>query len=33
MRNLPKNRFESPPRTLTIGARYDRMMQAFGGKG
>jgi 2-hydroxyacyl-CoA lyase 1 len=22
-----------PPRVLTIGARYDRMMEAFGGKG
>ena len=30
---LPANRFDSPPRTLTVGARYDRMMEAFGGKG
>jgi thiamine pyrophosphate-dependent acetolactate synthase large subunit-like protein len=22
-----------PPRVLTIGARYDKMMEAFGGKG
>ena len=30
---LPKDRFQSPPRSLTVGARYDRMMEAFGGKG
>ena len=28
-----EHRFDSPPRTLTVGARYDRMMEAFGGKG
>ncbi len=30
---LPKDRFQTPPRVLTVGARYDRMMEAFGGKG
>jgi 2-hydroxyacyl-CoA lyase len=30
---LPDNRFESPARVLTVGARYDLMMEAFGGKG
>jgi 2-hydroxyacyl-CoA lyase 1 len=30
---LPKDRLQSPPRTLTVGARYDRMMEAFGGRG
>jgi 2-hydroxyacyl-CoA lyase 1 len=29
---LPKNE-PLPPRVLTIGARYDKMMEAFGGKG
>ncbi len=30
---LPDERFTSPPGSLTVGARYDRMMEAFGGKG
>jgi 2-hydroxyacyl-CoA lyase 1 len=30
---LPDERFKSPPGVLTVGARYDRMMEAFGGKG
>jgi 2-hydroxyacyl-CoA lyase len=30
---FPEDRGELPPRVLTIGARYDRMMEAFGGKG
>jgi len=30
---LPDDRFTSPPRTLTIGSGYERMMEAFGGKG
>ena len=30
---LPEDRLKSPPRVLTVGARYDRMMEAFGGKG
>ena len=30
---FPEDRNQLPPRVLTIGARYDRMMEAFGGKG
>jgi 2-hydroxyacyl-CoA lyase 1 len=30
---FPANRGKLPPRVLTIGARYDKMMEAFGGKG
>ena len=30
---LPDDRFTAPPRTLTIGSGYERMMEAFGGKG
>jgi 2-hydroxyacyl-CoA lyase 1 len=30
---LPEDRFQSPARVLTVGARYDLMMEAFGGKG
>jgi 2-hydroxyacyl-CoA lyase 1 len=31
---LPEDRLRSlPPRALIYGARYDRMMEAFGGKG
>jgi 2-hydroxyacyl-CoA lyase 1 len=30
---LPKERFEAPPGVLSVDARYDRMMEAFGGKG
>ena len=30
---FPADRAKLPPRVLTIGARYDRMMEAFGGKG
>jgi 2-hydroxyacyl-CoA lyase 1 len=30
---FPEDRGQLPPRVLTIGARYDRMMEAFGGKG
>jgi len=30
---LPKDRFSAPPRVLTIGSGYERMMEAFGGKG
>jgi len=30
---LPADRTQVPPRVLTVGARYDRMMEAFGGKG
>jgi 2-hydroxyacyl-CoA lyase 1 len=30
---FPEDRGALPPRVLTIGARYDRMMEAFGGKG
>jgi 2-hydroxyacyl-CoA lyase 1 len=30
---FPKDRRQLPPRVLTIGARYDKMMEAFGGKG
>ncbi len=29
----PDNPFENPPRALIYGARYDKMMEAFGGKG
>jgi 2-hydroxyacyl-CoA lyase 1 len=31
--SMPENRAEMPPRVLTIGARYDKMMEAFGGFG
>jgi 2-hydroxyacyl-CoA lyase 1 len=30
---MPDNPADIPPRVLTIGARYDRMMEAFGGRG
>lgn len=30
---LPDDRLTAPPRTLTIGSGYERMMEAFGGKG
>ncbi|MBL4721617.1 MAG: oxalyl-CoA decarboxylase [Alphaproteobacteria bacterium] len=30
---LPDNVKEIPPGVLTVGARYDKMMEAFGGKG
>src|SRR5262245_37481690 len=30
---LPKNRLQSAPRSLTVGACYDRMLEAFGGSG
>ena len=30
---FPADRGKLPPRVLTIGARYDKMMEAFGGKG
>jgi 2-hydroxyacyl-CoA lyase 1 len=30
---MPANPFEAPPRVITYGARYDKMMEAFGGKG
>ncbi len=30
---FPEDRRQLPPRVLTIGARYDKMMQAFGGGG
>ena len=30
---FPDDRGQLPPRVLTIGARYDKMMEAFGGKG
>jgi len=30
---FPENRRQLPPRVLTIGARYDKMMEAFGGRG
>jgi len=30
---LPDDRFTAPPRVLTIGSGYERMMEAFGGKG
>ncbi len=30
---FPEDRKQLPPRVLTIGARYDRMMEAFGGRG
>jgi 2-hydroxyacyl-CoA lyase 1 len=30
---LPANRLEGLPHLLTVGARYDKMMEAFGGKG
>ena len=29
----PDNPFDNPPRALIEGARYDKMMEAFGGKG
>lgn len=29
----PDNPFDNPPRALIYGARYDKMMEAFGGKG
>jgi 2-hydroxyacyl-CoA lyase 1 len=31
--SFPEDRSQLPPRVLTIGARYDKMMEAFGGKG
>jgi 2-hydroxyacyl-CoA lyase 1 len=31
--SLPEDRAELPPRVLTVGARYDKMMEAFGGFG
>ncbi len=31
--SMPENSTEIPPRVLTIGARYDKMMEAFGGFG
>jgi 2-hydroxyacyl-CoA lyase 1 len=31
--NLPEDKTKIPPRSLIWGARYDRMMEAFGGKG
>ncbi len=30
---FPEDRGQLPPRVLTIGARYDKMMEAFGGRG
>jgi 2-hydroxyacyl-CoA lyase 1 len=30
---FPQDRSQLPPRVLTIGARYDKMMEAFGGRG
>jgi thiamine pyrophosphate-dependent acetolactate synthase large subunit-like protein len=30
---LPEDRSQTPPRVLTVGARYDKMMEAFGGFG
>jgi 2-hydroxyacyl-CoA lyase 1 len=30
---FPDDRRQLPPRVLTIGARYDKMMEAFGGRG
>jgi 2-hydroxyacyl-CoA lyase 1 len=30
---LPADRSKTPPRVLTVGARYDKMMEAFGGGG
>jgi 2-hydroxyacyl-CoA lyase 1 len=30
---LPEDRSKTPPRVLTVGARYDKMMEAFGGFG
>jgi 2-hydroxyacyl-CoA lyase 1 len=30
---LPEDRMSAPPRVLTIGSGYERMMEAFGGKG
>ena len=30
---LPDDRMSAPPRVLTIGSGYERMMEAFGGKG
>jgi 2-hydroxyacyl-CoA lyase 1 len=30
---LPDDRFTAPPRVLTIGSGYEKMMEAFGGKG
>jgi 2-hydroxyacyl-CoA lyase 1 len=30
---FPKDRRQLPPRVLTIGARYDKVMETFGGKG
>jgi thiamine pyrophosphate-dependent acetolactate synthase large subunit-like protein len=29
----PADPFDNPPRALIYGARYDKMMEAFGGKG
>jgi 2-hydroxyacyl-CoA lyase 1 len=31
--SMPEDRSQMPPRVLTIGARYDKMMEAFGGFG
>ncbi|MFL5257549.1 MAG: oxalyl-CoA decarboxylase [Rhodopila sp.] len=31
--DLPEDKTQIPPRSLIWGARYDRMMEAFGGKG
>jgi 2-hydroxyacyl-CoA lyase 1 len=31
--SMPENTADIPPRVLTIGARYDKMMEAFGGFG
>jgi len=33
MESLPEDKSKIPPRSLIWGARYDRMMEAFGGKG
>ena len=30
---LPDNPLEGAPNLLTVGARYDKVMEAFGGKG
>ena len=30
---IPDNPLEAAPHHLTVGARYDKMMEAFGGKG
>jgi 2-hydroxyacyl-CoA lyase 1 len=30
---MPEDPSQMPPRVLTIGARYDKMMEAFGGRG